>query len=313
MAAQVLVLPVAPRARVGFGTGGLLRIGSARERQNVLSAALTNGITHFDTAPIYGFGEAERALGQFLRGRRSRVTLTTKFGLRPSRLAMHLAPLQRIARSAIKRFPMLFQVAARNTGPLYSSPCFSALVVRDSLEESLRSLRTDYVDFFLAHQASAAALPPEDLIGVLEDLRRVGKIRAFGVATEFDWLPPVLHARPQLAGVVQFDSEVGRGNVGALAVGSNSMTITYGFISRAVAACRERMSTAAPLVGLDGADNDALGALLLRATVLENPHGIVLMQSRSASRIERNVRAAYDAAADETVRRLVQLLEPPPR
>jgi hypothetical protein len=73
------------------------------------------------------------------------------------------------------------------------------------------------------------------------------------------------------------------------------------------------MAAAAPLIGLERTDDDTLGALLLRATVLENPHGIVLMQSRSAFRIERNVRAAHDAAADDDVRRLVQLLEPPPR
>jgi hypothetical protein len=271
---------------------------------------LGNGITHFDTAPIYGFGESERALGRFLRGQRSRVTLTTKFGLRPSRLAARLAPLQRAARSVIKQFPALRQVAARNTGPLYSSPCFSATAIRDSLESSLRSLRTDYVDFFLAHQASGDAMPSDEAIAVLEDLRRAGKIRAFGVATEFDWLAPVLEARPQLGGVAQFDSEVGRGNVATLRVESNRLIITYGFISRAVAACRQRMCSALPADGVEHADDDTLGALLLRAAVIENAHGIVLMQSRSISRIERNVRTAHDAAADDRVRRLVRLLEP---
>src|SRR5579862_2039348 len=123
--ARVQALISRASSRLGFGTGGLLRIGSARERQNVLAAALANGITHFDTAPIYGFGESERALGRFLRGQRARVTLTTKFGLRPSRLAAQLGPLQRAARSVIKQFPALRQVAARNTGPLYSSPSFS--------------------------------------------------------------------------------------------------------------------------------------------------------------------------------------------
>jgi D-threo-aldose 1-dehydrogenase len=298
----------AARSRIGFGTGGLLRIGSARARQSVLAAALSNGITHFDTAPIYGFGESERALGRFLRGQRSRVTLTTKFGLRPSRLAAQLAPLQRAARSVIKQFPALRQVAARNTGPLYSSPCFSATAIRDSLESSLRSLRTDYVDFFLAHQASGDAMPSEEAIAMLEDLRRAGKIRAFGVATEFDWLAPVLEARPQLGGVAQFDSEVGRGNVATLRVESNRLIITYGFISRAIALCRQRSALSPD--GFERADDDTLGALLLRAAVIENAHGIVLMQSRSISRIERNARAAHDAAADDRVRRLVRLLEP---
>jgi aryl-alcohol dehydrogenase-like predicted oxidoreductase len=297
-------------SRIGFGTGGLLRIGSARARQSVLAAALSNGITHFDTAPIYGFGESERALGRFLRGQRARVTLTTKFGLRPSRLAAQLAPLQRAARTVIKQFPVLRQVAARNTGPLYSSPCFSAAAIRDSLEASLRALRTDYVDFFLAHQASGESMPSQEAIGMLEDLRRAGKIRAFGVATEFEWLAPVLEARPQLGGVAQFDSEVGSGNVAALRVEANRLIITYGFISRAIAACRQRMCGALPADGVEHADEDTLGALLLRAAVIENARGIVLMQSRSASRIELNVRAAQDAGADDRVRRLVRLLEP---
>jgi hypothetical protein len=110
---------------------------------------------------------------------------------------------------------------------------------------------------------------------------------------------------------VQFDSEVGRGNVATLGVESNRLIITYGFISRAIAACRQRMSGASPLSdGLDRADDDTLGGLLLRATVIENANGIVLMQSRSISRIERNVRAAQDGAADDRVRRLVRLLEP---
>ena len=66
---------------LGFGTGGLLRIATRRERRNVLAAAYASGIRHFDTAPIYGFGESERALGEFLRGQRGSVTVTTKFGL----------------------------------------------------------------------------------------------------------------------------------------------------------------------------------------------------------------------------------------
>jgi aryl-alcohol dehydrogenase-like predicted oxidoreductase len=296
-------------SRIGFGTGGLLRIGSARERQSVLAAAFANGVTHFDTAPIYGFGEAERSLGRFLRGRRASATLTTKFGLQPSWLAARLAPLQRVARKAIKQFPMLRRAAVRNTAPLYATPSFSAPAVRASLESSLRSLGTDYVDFFLAHQASAECMPADDVIGVLDELRQAGKIRAFGIATEFNWVMPVLNARPRLAGVVQFDSEVGRGHVAALPVGPEPLIITYGFINRAISACRQRMNSVSLLQDLARVDDDTLGGLLLRAAVVENPRGIVLMQSRSISRIERNVRAAHAANADQDVRKLVQLLE----
>jgi aryl-alcohol dehydrogenase-like predicted oxidoreductase len=306
------VSSVAPTtARVGFGTGGLLRIGSARGRQNALAAALASGITHFDTAPLYGFGESERALGRFLRGRRAGVTLTTKFGLQASALAARLAFLQGIGRRALELFPALRRTAVRNAGVLATPPSFSLPAVQASLEKSLRALRTDYVDFFLAHQASAAALPDADLIGWLQDTQRAGKIRAFGVSTEFDWLLPVLEQRPQLSRVVQFDSELIRGNIGALGSDPDRLLITYGFIARSVAACRERLARENHPT-LQRASDDELGGLLLRAAVLANPGGIVLTQSRSTARIERNARAATTDANDAEVRALVSLLRTGP-
>ena len=286
--------------RVGFGTGGLLRIGSARQRQNILAAALASGITHFDTAPLYGFGESERALGRFLRGQRSKVTLATKFGLQPSALAARLVFLQSTARRALELFPSLRRAAVRNASALSRPPYFSRAAAIASLEKSLRALRTEYVDFFLAHQASASALPDEELIGWLEDARRAGKILAFGVATDFEWLPAVLERRPQLSRVVQFDCDLARHNAPAVAR-EDRILVTYSCIGRAISACRERLPAA-------GRVEDELGGLLLRAAVLANPDGIVLMQSRSIRHIESNVRAATSSRQDERVIELVKLL-----
>lgn len=287
-------------SRVGFGTGGLLRIGSARRRQDVLAAALASGITHFDTAPLYGFGESERALGRFLRGRRGEVTLTTKFGLQPAALATRLVAFQRVARRALELFPVLRRAAVRNSSVLQTPPFFSRAVARASLEKSLRALRTDYVDFFLAHQASTAAMPDEELIDWLEATKREGRILDFGVATDFQWLLPVLQQRPRLSRVVQFDSDLTRHAAGMGA--SGRVVITYGFIGRAIIACRERLAR------LEQVADEELGGLLLRAAVLANPDGIVLMQSRSTRRIESNARAANSSNDDERVHELVKLL-----
>jgi len=155
--------------------GRLAAYRRPRRRQDVLAAAFASGVTHFDTAPLYGFGESERALGQFLRGRRDKLTLTTKFGLQAAPLAARLAVFQRLARAALKLFPVLRKAAVRNSGALYKPPSFSLAEVRTSLDKSLRALRTDYVDFFLAHQASSDALPGEDVLGWLEDTRRAEK------------------------------------------------------------------------------------------------------------------------------------------
>jgi D-threo-aldose 1-dehydrogenase len=309
---QSLALPVIGKStsRIGFGTGGLLRIGSPRRRQDALAAAFASGVTHFDTAPLYGFGESERALGLFLRGRRDKLTLTTKFGLQAAPLAARLAVFQRLARAALKLFPVLRKAAVRNSGALYRPPSFSLAEVRASLDKSLRALRTDYVDFFLAHQASSDALPGEELLAWLEDARRAGKILAFGVATDFDWLLPVLRERPMLANVVQFDNDLIRQNATSLGR-AGRLLITYGFIGRAISLCRERFTDirTARARWLERVADDELGALLLRAAVLANPQGIVLMQSRSSARIERNVRVATSGADDERVIELVSLLE----
>jgi D-threo-aldose 1-dehydrogenase len=319
----VLAVPTIGKAtsRVGFGTGGLLRIGRARDRQNTLTAALASGVTHFDTAPLYGFGEAERTLGRFLSGRRHKITLTTKFGLQAAPLAARLAILQRVARRALQLYPALRTVAVRNAGVLRKPPSFSLPEVQASLENSLRALRTDYVDFFLAHQASVDALPGEAVLGWLEDMRRAGKILAFGVATDFDWLLPVLRQQPKLAAIVQFDNDLARQSAAMLG-DTGGLLITFGFIGRAIATCRERFAAlraapgkslaAASFAWLEGCSDDELGALLLRAAVLSNPRGIVLMQSRSIARIERNVRAATGGGDDTRAVELMKLLEPLP-
>jgi len=298
-------------SRVGYGTGGLLRIGSARLRQSALGAALASGITHFDTAPIYGLGEAERSLGRFLKGRRREVTVTTKFGLRASVLATRLAPLQRAGRRAMQLLPSLKRMAVRSSAMLYAAPCFSASAVRASLEASLRALRTDYVDFYLAHQASPVSMPDEELIELLQGLRRTGKILAFGIATDFENVVPVLDRRPQLARVVQFDRDPSRGDLPGLDARPKQLLITYGLLRRSLALCRVRCNGTASAQDhrrFARLDDETLGGMLLRAAVLANPNGIVLMQSRSSARIERNARAATDDGNDEHVRALVRSL-----
>jgi D-threo-aldose 1-dehydrogenase len=230
--------------------------------------------------------------------------------------------LQRLGRRALELYPTLRRIAVRNAAVLRKPPSFSLPEARASLEQSLRALRTDYVDFFLAHQASVDALPDEELLDWLEAMQRAGKILAYGVATDFDWLLPVLQQRPELSAVVQFDSDLARqsaatlGNIGGL-------LITFGFIGRAITHCRERLAlfrgaperppaAAHHVSWLEHTSDDELGALLLRAAVLANPRGIVLMQSRSIERIERSVRAATSGGDDARAVELVKLLEPVP-
>ena len=73
--------------RFGFGTTSLLGLDSEQDRLALLERAFDLGIRHFDTAPYYGYGEAEKVLGRFLKSRREAVTVTTKFGIQPPAVA----------------------------------------------------------------------------------------------------------------------------------------------------------------------------------------------------------------------------------
>src|SRR6476469_451778 len=83
MRRQILGPSLMEVSRLGFGC---VKLTTHRERSDavrILDQAFALGITHFDVARAYGFGRAEYILGEFLRGKRDRVTVATKFGLVP--------------------------------------------------------------------------------------------------------------------------------------------------------------------------------------------------------------------------------------
>src|SRR5262249_4903830 len=191
-----------------------------------------------------------------------------KFGLRASPLARRLALMQRVARGVARSFPAVKRAAVRNAGALYQAPSFSVASAQASLESSLRALRTDYADLFLAHEASAEALPGDDNLEWLERLRSAGRILAYGVATDFDRIVPVVQHRPALCQVVQFDSDLSRASLVALQPRAEQLVITYGLLQRSLALCRSRLAAAAATHAsaraLARLDDEALCGLLLR-------------------------------------------------
>ena len=86
-------------SRFSFGTASLHHLGALGKQLRHLRAALEAGFSHFDTAPLYGFGMAERALGRAFGDARSEaVTIATKVGLYPpggARFELHLVTEQK--------------------------------------------------------------------------------------------------------------------------------------------------------------------------------------------------------------------------
>ncbi|RJT13906.1 aldo/keto reductase [Rahnella inusitata] len=131
-----------------FYTTGL----DEKESLATLERALEIGVTMFDTADVYGPHTNEALLGRFLKGRRDKVFLATKFG--------------------IVRDPANPHARGTNGHPDY---------VRQSVEGSLKRLGIDVIDLYYQHRPDPT-VPVEDTVGALADLVREGKIRYIGLS-----------------------------------------------------------------------------------------------------------------------------------
>ena len=123
------------------------------QRQDMIAlirAAVERGVTFFDTAQVYGPFTNEELVGEALEPVRERVVLATKFGFELS--------------------------SARPTGT-DSRPD----TIRSSVDESLRRLRTDWIDLLYQHRVDPD-VPIEEVAGAVKELIQAGKVRQFGLS-----------------------------------------------------------------------------------------------------------------------------------
>jgi aryl-alcohol dehydrogenase-like predicted oxidoreductase len=130
---------------VGLGCNNFGGRLDAAATARVVHAALDAGITLLDTADIYGGTRSEEYIGQALKGRRDRVVLATKFGMK---------------------------VDEQHQG---AKPAY----VRQALDNSLRRLKTDHIDLYQLHQPDPT-VPIADTLGALDDAVQAGKVREIG-------------------------------------------------------------------------------------------------------------------------------------
>jgi D-threo-aldose 1-dehydrogenase len=179
-------------SRLGLGTSRLHYL-SKRNRRRLLAAAADLGFTHFDTAPAYGDGICEAELGKFIRGRRERFVIVTKYGIPPAPLAQAWPTLS---------LPL---ATARGVGfrptPL---PPLNPIGLRASVERSLRRLGTDRVDILLLHEPRGDRIPSTDaILQELDKLQRSGAVRGFGLAGGWSGISGLLSIAPALGMVIQ--------------------------------------------------------------------------------------------------------------
>jgi aryl-alcohol dehydrogenase-like predicted oxidoreductase len=169
---------------LGFGCAALLgRTGKAASLR-ALEVAWNEGIRFFDTARSYGYGESEALLGSFLKGRRNRAIIATKFGM----VAAPQPAWKRFARSAARSLlavaPGTHSFLRKRAASQFTSGQFDVSVLRASIDQSLQKLGTDYVDILFMHSAPSSVLEKCDLLDAMGRLVQVGKVRLAGLSSD---------------------------------------------------------------------------------------------------------------------------------
>lgn len=124
------------------------------EAEHLLLAALDAGVTHFDTAALYGFGVSETLVGKFLSKHRAKFTLASKCGM--------------------TGVPNADGVKVR---VIDGRPA----TIKATCDEALQRLQTEVIDLYYLHRWDKQ-VPIEDSVGALADLVRAGKIRSIGLS-----------------------------------------------------------------------------------------------------------------------------------
>ena len=135
-------------SEIGLGCGPL-GIDPEADYEPLLSRALELGVNFFDSADFYSSYRSEEWLGRILSPRRDEVILATKFGTIPGK-----------------------------------GKDFSVSHMRKSLEESLKRLRTDYIDIYQLHSPPRGILQDDELLAALHAVKKEGKIRFYGISLD---------------------------------------------------------------------------------------------------------------------------------
>lgn len=242
-------------SRFIFGTASLFNVGSQSKRLRLLMEAADAGFTHFDTAPYYGFGWAERDLGKMLR-QRPQITVTTKVGI--------YSPGGENA----SQLAVLLRKAAGRVSPSVSRATidFALSRAKSMIEHSLQRLARDHIDLYMLHEPDLKLVQTDEWCRWLELEVARGRVGAFGLALTADKLSPFLRSAPELARVVQVLDSLEQREADCLSVSGRPLQITYGYVSAARACGSDKP---VPQILKEALERNSSGAIIVSTTKSE--------------------------------------------
>ncbi len=149
-----------------WAAGGWMWGGSDRnDAIRAIRASYELGVTAIDTAPVYGQGASEEIVGEAIQGLpRDKVQILTKYGMRWD----------------AKKGNLAFHSTDNNGKPLDIYKYASSESIVSECEESLRRLKTDYIDLYQIHWPDLTT-PIAETMEAVAKLIQQGKVRHAGV------------------------------------------------------------------------------------------------------------------------------------
>ena len=300
-------------SNLGFGCGGLLRLPTARSRDDLLRTVVEEGITHFDLARMYGSGEAEGIVGSSLKSFRDRITLATKFGLPYTTPTRSSLKIQSLAKWILNKSPALKDKIRKLRSPSAPSANQPTSPNRYSIEEmekslglSLSQLQTDRVDLLFLHAPGIHDIIAGNMAGALQEKKAAGKIGAFGISGYRAELEYFLQTRPDVCGdAIQSHFSVLQNGPESEPL-RHAFTGMFGVIDGPLQQLHDHLSrnknfthSWSDKLGIDLKVRENGGIILLAIALTLNPQGVVLFFTSNPQRFRQTVRRLTDNVFSE--------------
>ena len=301
--------------RLGYGCSSLMGGMGRRESLAILEAAYDAGVRHFDVAPLYGYGDAEGCLGEFLQRHPGQYTVTTKYGLPPAGSRSLMSAARSLARPVVKLLPGLKQrlagVASKVT-PTAEQASFTPAQAKESLVRSLTNLRVARIDVWLLHEVEAQNLNDDGLLRLLEDQVAAGTIGTFGIGSEAAKVAELLRQRPEYCPTLQYEWSVLDAKefpVEAFRIHHRALTNNFRSLHAALLQQPEICRRWSDETATDLRNPELLARLMLKAALELNPESVILFSSRRPGHIHANAAVADDAGLIAPATRLYKLVQ----
>lgn len=170
---------------IGVGTSNYGSRISPSNSIKLLKKSFDYGVNYIDTAPIYGFGNAEIIINKFIKKykiKRENLIITTKFGLIPSgKIILFRKYILPFLRRII--FKVMDNKPTQTKSVVFQSNILKINEIKKQIKSSLSNLDTDYIDNLVIHNNVLEYLKNNEIVNYLANLKNKGVVKNIGISS----------------------------------------------------------------------------------------------------------------------------------